>query len=564
MTICICTFRYCNMISVWQLGGLLVLVYPVLYALRLIYNYRKATLIGLPVLCTPIDPSNVLWMICANWLEPTLRVCLPRGWVDFVEYNSRDWNYDKIYQLQQQVGDTFVIVSPKQIRVFTANAKAANDLTRRRGEFPKAIALYTPLEIFGRNVVTTEGGDWVRHRKITSSPFNERNSALVWNESKRQAMQMLAVWVSKDEGVVNLQSDTMMLALHVLTGAGFGRFYSFGKGLEAPSEGHSMIYRDCLSIILGNLFTAVFTATIAVPSWLLPPKLKLIQDAIHNFRLYMAEMVEEERIARTSDGLERDTLLSMLVRASEASRDDSKGGRYLTDSEIFGNLFSYNLAGHETTSNTLAYAVILLAGNPQWQDWVGEEVEAVANGIDVQDFEYESTYPRLSRTLAIMYETLRLYGAARAVPKTTVTPQTLSVNDRIYSIPSNTFVGVNLAGLHINPAIWGPQALEWQPDRWIEKDEKGIETIISLPAGAFMPWASGPRICPGKKFSQVEFVAVIACLLRHHRVQAVCEPGEISAAVAAARLNDEVKQSSFSFLLKVKRPQKIRVRWVRN
>ncbi|MBE3041152.1 cytochrome P450, partial [Candidatus Bathyarchaeota archaeon] len=186
----------------------------------------------------------------------------------------------------------------------------------------------------------------------------------------------------------------------------FGRSFTFGKGLETPSDGHTLTYRDALSLILGNLFTAVFTATINLPSWMLPGRFRNVQDAVDNFRQYMVEMVDDERAAIAAGGPERDNLMSILVRASEASKMEGKGTRHLTDSEIFGNLFSYNLAGHETTSNTLAYAMILLAANPQWQEWAAEEVEDVTGGISIEDVRYETAYPQLKRCLAIMVRTL--------------------------------------------------------------------------------------------------------------------------------------------------------------
>jgi cytochrome P450 len=341
-------------------------------------------------------------LVLSSWLEHFLRKVLPFGLGNFVEYNSRDWNYEQISDLQERIGDTFIIASPKQIRVFTGNAKASDDLCRRRRDFVKAVALYKPLEIFGRNVVTTEGDDWVRHRRITTPPFNERNSALVWDESKRQATDMLKMWASNPEGVVNPQSDTMVLALHVLTAAGFGRSYTFGSGLESALDNHSLTYRDSLSLILGNLFTAVFTATLNLPTWMLPSRFKQVQDAVLNFRQYMAEMVAEEREAMDAGAEEQDNLMSILVRASENQNKQGKGTRHLSDSEIYGNLFSYNLAGHETTSNTLAYATILLAANPKWQKWAAEEVDQVTAGIDLKDLDYETYYPQLKRVLAIM------------------------------------------------------------------------------------------------------------------------------------------------------------------
>ncbi|KAI9164115.1 Cytochrome P450 monooxygenase calL [Paramyrothecium foliicola] len=537
------------MISLFSIFGALLVSYVSLSTVQLVYNYKKAKSIGLPVLITPIDPSNVPYLLCSSWLEPLLRRWLPFGLGNFVEYNSRDWNYDKINDLQERIGDTFIIASPKQIRVFTGNAKASDDLCRRRRDFVKAVALYKPLEIFGRNVVTTEGDDWVRHRRTTTPPFNERNSALVWDESKRQATDMLEMWAANPDGVGDPQSDTMMLALHVLTAAGLGRSFKFGHGLESPSGNHTLTYRDALSIILGNLFTAVFTATVNLPTWMLPSKLKEVQDAVVNFRQYMVEMVAEEREAMESGAPEKDNLMSILVRASESHNSEDKGSRRLTSSEIYGNLFSYNLAGHETTSNTLAYATVLLAANPKWQDWAAEEVHEVTAGVNMEDLDCETYYPQLKRLLAIMHETLRLFGAARAVPKTTLTDQALEVNGTVYTIPKNTFIGVNLAGLHVSSASWGTDALAWLPSRWVSNDETGKEKLASIPTGAFLPWAAGPRVCPGKKFSQVEFVAVLACLLKEYRV----EPdngGKASKEEASGKLMDEVRQSSFNFLLK--------------
>ncbi|WXC56491.1 hypothetical protein SNK03_002425 [Fusarium graminearum] len=84
-----------------------------------------------------------------------------------------------------------------------------------------------------------------------------------------------------------------------------------------------------------------------------------------------------------------------------------------------------------------------------------------------------------------------------------------------------------------------------------------------MPTGAFLPWAAGPRVCPGKKFSQVEFVAVLASLLKEYTVEPDADgEGDLKTAASMA-LMEEAKQSSFNFLLKVKHPEKIKLRCVR-
>jgi cytochrome P450 len=85
------------------------------------------------------------------------------------------------------------------------------------------------------------------------------------------------------------------------------------------------------------------------------------------------------------------------------------------------------------------------------------------------------------------------------------------------------------------------------------------EEIKPLPIG-FFPWSVGPRSCPGKKFAQVEFVAVIAHLFRRHRVKAVLEPGE-TMETARKRLFDIIEDSNLEVTIKMNHPEKVQLVW---
>ena len=66
-----------------------------------------------------------------------------------------------------------------------------------------------------------------------------------------------------------------------------------------------------------------------------------------------------------------------MVRASEMDKaGGADGGRALglSNEELLGNMFIFSLAGHETTANALSAAIIFLAANPRWQDWLREEI----------------------------------------------------------------------------------------------------------------------------------------------------------------------------------------------
>lgn len=395
----------------------------------------------------------------------------------------------------------------QRTKVIVANADTVEQITIQRKDFQKAEAMYKPLEVFGPNLDTVEGETWQRHRRITTPPFNERNSAFVWRESMTQAKDMLQSWMmgSSTVGVTTTDSDTMTLALHVLTAAGFGKSYSFAGGLTKPAEGHSMTYKDALKLILKNVMVTIIISSAKLPAWMLPRKVLNVSEAIANFKSYMIEMVEEERDSIAKGEGEKDNLMSVLVRAAELSKADEKGRNSLTDEEIVGNLFIYNLAGHETTANTLAYAVALIAANRDVQDWIGEEIEAVFGSDDMLErWQYEKAFPRLKRCLALIYETLRLYSPVFFIPRyTNNVAQSLDINGREYTIPAKTYVSVNSIALHTMPRYWRSDSLVWRPNRWIirSSDAKGLEgeEFLQPPPGSYVPWANGPRICPGKK-----------------------------------------------------------------
>lgn len=87
------------------------------------------------------------------------------------------------------------------------------------------------------------------------------------------------------------------------------------------------------------------------------------------------------------------------------------------------------------------------------------------------------------------------------------------------------------------------------------------ETLKEPQRGTFLPWSEGAHVCPGKKFSQVEFVAVMAALFRTHRVRPVLREGETEAQ-ARERVQSVVEDSAVRMTLQMKDPGRVKVRWV--
>ena len=76
--------------------------------------------------------------------------------------------------------------------------------------------------------------------------------------------------------------------------------------------------------------------------------------------------------------------------------------RGLTVDEIFGNIFVINFAGHDTTANTLAFSMLLLAANPDVQDWVAEELQEIIPNQEVAKSGYSVLFSDLKRCRAVL------------------------------------------------------------------------------------------------------------------------------------------------------------------
>lgn len=152
--------------------------------------------------------------------------------------------------------------------------------------------------------------------------------------------------------------------------------------------------------------------------------------------------------------------------------------------------------------------------------------------------------------------------------------QVLSLGSSAHTIPPHTAVFINNAAVQVDPAVWGSDALDWRPGRWLQSQPRGqggisegdkcsfTDTLILPAEKAYIPWASGPRVCPGKKFSQVEFVAAIAVLFHQHRVAPVVdtEKGE-TLEVARQRTMQVLADSDMALTIRLNHPQKLKLTW---
>jgi cytochrome P450 len=391
--------------------GLLLLAWGALRSVKLIANYWTARKFGLPIVVVPVSWEDTWWVVVWRkfaWIE---RIPVFGYWLPF---SRHAWTQQSRYRPHEKYGDAFVVVSPNKVEVMVNEPVAGVELQAHYKSWVKPPPIYVLFEMFGPGVISVNGEDWQRHRKIVNPAFREQNNRLVWDEARKQAAQMLEVVAARPDGttvtLLDVRNDCVLIAMHVLSAAGFGQAHDFDGGFRDVPPGHTRSLADTLMYLLSNLLWVLLCTRVSVVGYLRPGLYREVMEMCDEFRRYMKEIVAYHRATTQAGGGGHNTadIVSALVEADEAAkREETKAGlglgakpMHLTDDELMGNLFVFNLAGFETTANAMTYTIPFLAAHRDVQDWAGEEVDAIFGGRDTLD--YEEAFPQLVRVLAVM------------------------------------------------------------------------------------------------------------------------------------------------------------------
>ncbi|KAH8732658.1 cytochrome P450 [Phaeosphaeriaceae sp. PMI808] len=523
-------------------------------------NYRSARKTGLRLLFSPVTPYTVQWQLSASYLQPLL--------YNFSWFRAIDWTcaWQDGAKLHDELGHCFIVVSPGLNVLCTSDAKTIEHVLKKWRDFVKPDNVNEILGTFGQNVDTSNGEDWTRHRKLTASCFTERASSTVWTEALRQCEPLLAKLLSSQEKYNNsIIKDTSTLALNVISSVAFENHQ-----VNEPTDGHTLSLREALLTVMS---TSISPALSSIMPWLsssglqtlLPPSIKQLLTAMREFRGYMDEIIVRERAKSITVADAKPTLISTLLRANHAANQDTKAR--LSDIELRGNMFIFTVGGLESTAITLSYALALLAMNPEIQDWVTEEVDEVMRGKE--DVEYAKAFPKLNRVMCIMVlRNTSCLLAFSPLPRSFVSPHSavsipISSNGGTctssITLPPSTQLSLNSWASHVSHTYF-PSPNVFRPQRWLSDTNTVLHPTSE---SGFLAWGAGPRVCPGMKFSQVEFCAVLARLMSSVKVtldDSVGKSREQEKKRLAGVLRDSIAEP---LLLHVRRPGEVKLKIVK-
>ncbi|KAK4141222.1 benzoate 4-monooxygenase [Dichotomopilus funicola] len=211
--------------------------------------------------------------------------------------------------------------------------------------------------------------------------------------------------------------------------------------------------------------------------------------------------------------LQRKDLLQRLMEG----RDEK--GEPLGREELTAEALTQLIAGSDTTSNSscaLLYHVVRTPGVLRKLQAELDTAPGIPEDCDVPTFEMVRDLPYLS---AVVNETLRIHstsalGLPRQIPLCKE-----GLHYKGWYFPPGTVLSVPAYSVHHSTEIWGPDADEFRPERWLDGEEGNAEGLTARQKNAFVPFSYGPRSCVGRNVAEMEMKLIVATWARRYDVK---------------------------------------------
>ena len=350
-------------------------------------------------------------------------------------------------------------------------------------KFNKAPVYKDLLSYFlGNGLLTSEGDFWRRQRKLAQPAFHYKRIQAYAKVMVEYTTRLLKEW--KPEEIRDINSDMARLTLSIVSKTLF----------NADIEQDASQIGKALTVLLDITNDRVQSPIQVIPDWIPTPNNRKRKEAVQALDAIITDIINRRRASNVDQG----DLLSMLMMATD---DD---GKQMTDRQLRDEAVTLVLAGHETTANALAWTWYLLSEHPQVEAKLHEELAQVLGGClpTIDDL------PKLVYADMVIKESMRLYPPIPEIARQPI--DDIMIGD--YLVPKGTIIIISQHVIHRDPR-WYANPDSFQPERFSEENEK------LLPKGAYLPFASGPRVCIGNTFATMEAVLILATVAQQHSLR---------------------------------------------
>ncbi|KIK57096.1 hypothetical protein GYMLUDRAFT_773407 [Collybiopsis luxurians FD-317 M1] len=472
-------------------------------------------------------------------------------------FNSAAWGFHEF--LPQKYGSSVRISAPfGGSGLYTYDPKAMHAvLVKDQDVFEEDEAfIKANLILFGEGLLGTLGHRHRKQRKMLNPVFSAahmRDMVPTFFEVVHKLEDALRGQMPTSESQeVDILSWMARAALELIGQAGMG--YSFDPlTSEEATHPYTKIIKQLMPTIMRMQFWFLvvlplvsgigspsfrrFVVNLLALPWNNLRQMREMIDYMHNIAnsIYKSKKQAFEKgdeavtqqIGRGKD------LISILMKENTKATDEDR----LEDHEVIAQMSTLIFAAMDTTSNAMARLLHLLSRNPEAQDKLRNEIMEAKRLNGGQDLSYDDlvSLPYLD---AVCRETLRLYAPVSTVTRTARQDAIIPLSKPLMgldgmimneiTVPKGTNIAVSILNSNRNTDLWGKDADEWKPERWLSPLPATV-TDARIPGvySHLMTFIGGGRSCIGFKFSQLEMKVVVSTLVESFKFSPSVREAEI-------------------------------------
>ncbi|KAJ3774193.1 cytochrome P450 [Lentinula raphanica] len=446
--------------------------------------------------------------------------------------NSKELQDDELDVTQtkwvEEYGPTLVFRWFIGKRLYTQDTKALNHILMSSYNYqkPEALRKWHLRNVVGSGLLVQEEDEHRRQRKVMNPAFGIAQIREMTDIFVDESIHLRDIWASQVGPAnspvrIEIRSWLSRMTLDVIGRAGFNYRCNALDSTEPDelTKAFSIICEMSNRLTFWDILQAIVPVLRLFPSTSNSAK-KEAQAAMKRIGRDLLWQTKEYLSAtgEKADGRRAKDLLSLLVR-SNMSKDIPEQQR-MTDEDVIAQVSTFLVAGHETTSTTLTWALFAMTQKKEIQIKLRKELLQVAT--ESPDMDILNSLPYLD---AVVRETLRVHppfaGIPRVAMKDDFIPLSTAYTDRNgkvhngIQVRKGDTISVPVLAVNRSKELWGEDARDFKPERWLIPG--GIPTAVSTIPGVWgnvLSFLGGAHACIGYRFSLVEMKALLFVLIR--------------------------------------------------
>ncbi|KAI8633237.1 cytochrome P450 3A5 [Xylariaceae sp. FL1651] len=365
-------------------------------------------------------------------------------------------------------------------------------------------------EIAGTGLLFAEGEEHRHQRKLLAGPFSVPSMRKILPVFQAKA-EKLSKEFDKALGSKHYASIEVIDALSKSTMDTIG-VTVLGMELDTLSSMYALGFHELYSRVLhqaplGQLIS-VINAFVPIRRFLPIGANRRFIQANKDLRKMLREIIEERDVDLRNGTFKKEMgdsrdLLTYMLEEAQVQRQET-GREVWTVDDIIGHLLNFTSAGHESTANTLSWALYVLSTKHEIQDRLRTEILSLLERSPKPTYEETNGLPYLHN---FVREVLRVYSPSLMSPRQASKDLVI---EGVF-IPKGTQVDLHMPLMHHHQGVWGSDASLFDAERW---DKLNGESASPF---AFEAFLQGPRMCPGRNFATIQIKTVLIELVSKWR-----------------------------------------------